>query len=605
MKTPFEHNLDGSRLPYRLHASFAGTRVMKLLAEMPGQTLALVFSSIAGGLAEAGILGILAEVALVIAKHQTQFNLSAGPLRLHASASVLLLLGAALTVVKLILGIAGSYVSASISTAANVAFRRTLFEAFTGASWSIQAHDREGHFQDLITNQITGATQAYSTAAQLVTSLLTFMVLVLSAVALSPYAAIGIVVLALMLSAGLRPLANLGQRRAHAVSEGWLAYAGGITEAVSLAEETHVFGAADRLRGRQDHLIEGFRRPSLQVAWLSLLVASVYQSLIYLLLILSLLVLYALAPNDLGTLGIVVLLLVRSGSYGQQVQAAIQNLRQSQPYVERLEQTARNYQESTAPPGATTLDGVHALTLKDVAFSYRGQPPSLRGVNIEVPGGATVGVVGPSGAGKSTLVQILLGLREPSSGEYLVNGRQSWTFTRESWRAAFAYVPQEPRLLHTSVADNIRFFRDISDDDVESAAVQAGIHDDILNWSAGYQTVVGPRADAVSGGQQQRICLARALAGRPSVLILDEPTSALDPLAEQVIQASLKRLRQDLTLIIVAHRMSTLEICERILVIVDGQVQAFGSMSDLLTSDGYYRSALTASTTVRLPQNAS
>jgi ABC-type multidrug transport system fused ATPase/permease subunit len=154
-----------------------------------------------------------------------------------------------------------------------------------------------------------------------------------------------------------------------------------------------------------------------------------------------------------------------------------------------------------------------------------------------------------------------------------------------------SYVPQQPRLLHATVAENIRYLRDIDDDAVREAAEHARIHEDIMGWPDGYETIVGPRADAVSGGQQQRICLARALAARPHVLILDEPTSALDPHSERLIQASLQALRHEMTLFIIAHRMSTLDICDRVMVVIDGVLTAFDSIELLEQNNSYYRMA--------------
>jgi ABC-type multidrug transport system fused ATPase/permease subunit len=181
----------------------------------------------------------------------------------------------------------------------------------------------------------------------------------------------------------------------------------------------------------------------------------------------------------------------------------------------------------------------------------------------------------------------------PDAGHYLVNGVPAAEFDRADWHRLVAYVPQQPRLLHASVADNIRYFRDIDDEAVERAACLARIHEDVLGWSQGYETIVGPRMDAVSGGQQQRICLARALAARPQMLVLDEPTSALDPHSETLIQESLSSLRHELTLFIVAHRMSTLDICDRVMVVVDGALTAFDTTERLAQSNQYYRSAST------------
>ena len=172
---------------------------------------------------------------------------------------------------------------------------------------------------------------------------------------------------------------------------------------------------------------------------------------------------------------------------------------------------------------------MRSLAFEGVCYAYRAGVPVLSDVSFEVDGGEAVGVIGPSGAGKSTLVQLLLAAAGARRGRYLVNGVPAREFARDDWHRRVAYVPQEPRLLHASVAENIRFFRDIDDEAVERAGRLARIHEDIMGWPDGYETIVGPRADAVSGGQQQRICLARALAAQPEVLVLDEPTSALDP----------------------------------------------------------------------------
>jgi ABC-type multidrug transport system fused ATPase/permease subunit len=236
---------------------------------------------------------------------------------------------------------------------------------------------------------------------------------------------------------------------------------------------------------------------------------------------------------------------------------------------------------------------VQTLAFENVSYEYRPGRPVLSDISFEVAGGEAVGVVGPSGAGKSTLIQILLQLRTPETGRYLVNGVSAEQFARDDWNRRVAYVPQEPRLIHTSVADNIRYFRDLDDAAVERAARLARIHDDIMGWSDGYDTIVGPRADAVSGGQQQRICLARALAAQPEVIVLDEPTSSLDPRSEILIQESLMALKSEVTLFIVAHRMSTLEVCDRVMVVVDGRLEAFDTIALLQRESSYYRSAST------------
>jgi ABC-type multidrug transport system fused ATPase/permease subunit len=261
------------------------------------------------------------------------------------------------------------------------------------------------------------------------------------------------------------------------------------------------------------------------------------------------------------------------------------------PFVDRVREVEARYVASAPPSGTRALRTIKSLTFENVGFAYTPTRTVLTSLSFEVVRGEAIGVVGPSGAGKSTLVQLLLQLRPPSQGRYLINGVDAYEFAPDDWHTRVSYVSQDPRLLHASVAENIRYFRAIPDDAVVNAARLARIHDDIVTWEDGYDTLIGPRADAVSGGQQQRICIARALAADPEVLILDEPTSALDPASESLLQESLAALRDQLTVFVIAHRMSTLDICDRVMVIVDGELEAFDTARSLRRKNQYYRAA--------------
>ncbi len=179
-------------------------------------------------------------------------------------------------------------------------------------------------------------------------------------------------------------------------------------------------------------------------------------------------------------------------------------------------------------------------------------------------------------------MQLLLRLHDPTEGAYEVNGRPAGAYDTASWASTFALVPQDNHLLRGTVAANIAFFRpSIGQADIERAARAAHLHDDVLAFPEGYATEIGTGARELSGGQRQRLGLARALAGAPSVLVLDEPTSALDRRSEQLIQESLIALRGTVTQFIIAHRMPTLTICDRILVLESGHLAAVGSHAHL------------------------
>ncbi|HWX95650.1 MAG TPA: ABC transporter ATP-binding protein [Solirubrobacteraceae bacterium] len=561
-----------------------------LIGDKRRRIATLSLTSIFAAFTEAGILAVVAQVAAALVNGKGVHS-QTGVFHFHAAVGTLLWIGAGLALLRLALQWPLSVLPARIAADVQAQLRRRIFRSFTRASWDVQSRDREGQLQEIMTNQTSQATAGALQATALVTSLLNFVILMAVAVLLSPAAAGVVLAVAVLMFAVLRPLRSLGSRRARELSAEQVRYAGGIAEANRLAEETQVFGVARAQFERISRLVGACRDLFLRTQVIAKLVPNLYQSFIYLMLVAALAALHAVGTGHAGSLGAVVLLLVRAAQNGQQVQANYQSLQQSLPFVDRLDRAQKRYAESSPADGGAQLSSVRTLAFERVSFAYTPERPVLSDVSFTVDAGEAIGIVGPSGAGKSTLVQILLRLRAPSDGRYVVNEQAVEQYAREDWHTLVAYVPQEPRLLHASVAENIRFFRELDDDAVERAARLARIHDDIISWSDGYETVVGPRADAVSGGQQQRICLARALAARPQVLVLDEPTSALDPHSETLIQESLTALKSELTLFTIAHRMSTLDMCDRVMVVLDGRLVAFDTKAVLIEQNHYYRSA--------------
>jgi len=350
--------------------------------------------------------------------------------------------------------------------------------------------------------------------------------------------------------------------------------AAAVTEAVRLGEEHHVFGtvsAQSRIIETRSEQVRGpFFRSQLAVG----AAGSIYQGLVFVLLVAGLAGLYAAGTTEFGAVGASVLILMRSLAYGQLAQSAYTDMHNHLPYIDLTVAALRRYVQSAGPSGERALPEIRQFRLHRVSYFYAPQRPGLIDVTFKVSAGAAVGVVGASGAGKSTLVQILLRLRHPDQGNYLINGEDAACYDHDAWSRLVAYVPQEPKLIAGTVAANIRFHRDgIDQSAIEEAARLAHVHDDILKWTSGYERVVGQRADAVSGGQRQRICLARALATRPQVLVLDEPTSALDPRSELLVRQSLLTLKsRGVTLFIVAHRPTTLEVVDLLLHLDHGRL---------------------------------
>lgn len=567
------------------------TGFRRLLGRSRTRAALLVFSSTAMGLSEAGVLAVVARAATSLANGSRRVDANLGPFHVHASLSHFLLVGAALACLRLVLVVPTSALGARITADVQMTMLRGLFDRFSRASWSLKSTDLEGHLQELMTNQVTQAVQGAMYATILLTNLFAFLALVAGALVISPLAATIVVAASAVLFTLLRPLSRAGSRGARELSAAQLDQAGGVSEATRLAEETQVFGAAEAQRKRVAALIDRNNSLLFRTQLALRLVPSSYQGAVYLLLLGGLALIYAVDSHGLASLGAVVLLLVRAGTYGNLAQNAYQVVRQSLPFVDRVRAAEERYAQAALEDGSEAFERLEGLSFRDVSFAYPGGERVLSQISFDASRGETIGIIGPSGAGKSTLAQLLLRLREPSEGVYLVNREAAAELRLADWTSRVAYVPQTPQLFYASVADNIRFFREIEDAAVERAARLARIHDDITSWSDGYDTIVGPRAAAVSVGQAQRICLARALASNPEILLLDEPTSALDPTSERLVQESLTGLKGALTLFVIAHRMSTLDICDRVMVIVDGRLDAFEPFSSLRVSSEYYRSA--------------
>uniref|UniRef100_UPI003B515848 ABCB family ABC transporter ATP-binding protein/permease n=1 Tax=Roseovarius indicus TaxID=540747 RepID=UPI003B515848 len=230
-----------------------------------------------------------------------------------------------------------------------------------------------------------------------------------------------------------------------------------------------------------------------------------------------------------------------------------------------------------------------AVTLDDITFGYDPERPILKGVSLNVPAGQTVAIVGPSGSGKSTIGRLLFRFYDVQNGSLKIDGQDVRDITQKSLHDAIGVVPQDTVLFNDTVGYNIGYGRDgATQEEIEAAARAAQIHDFIAGLPDGYDTTVGERGLKLSGGEKQRVGIARTFVKNPPILLLDEATSALDTETEQGIQEALKRAGQGRTVITIAHRLSTVADADNIIVLEDGQIVEEGSHSELLLRDGRY-----------------
>ena len=231
-----------------------------------------------------------------------------------------------------------------------------------------------------------------------------------------------------------------------------------------------------------------------------------------------------------------------------------------------------------------------SIEFRKLDFAYgHGAPLVLSGVDFTVPALKTTAIVGPSGAGKSTLVDLLVGLFEPTGGTIAVDGVDVSRYSLASWRARLSVLSQDPFIFHCSVLENIQLGRpEASMDEIVAASKTANAHEFIMGLPQGYDTVLGDRGVKISGGQKQRIALARALVRKPELLIMDEATSALDNLSEKVFQENLRLVSGKTTVLMIAHRLSTVRHADQIVVIEKGRVVERGSHDELVRKGAAY-----------------
>jgi len=231
-----------------------------------------------------------------------------------------------------------------------------------------------------------------------------------------------------------------------------------------------------------------------------------------------------------------------------------------------------------------------SIEFHDVSFAYSPDQPIFTHLNVTIPAGQRVGLVGYSGSGKSTFVSLILRMYDPQGGEIRVDGRDIRALTQESLHAQLSLIPQDPNLFHRSLLENIRYGRlEATDEEVVEAARKAHAHDFIVRSKDKYASLVGERGVKLSGGQRQRIAIARVVLKNAPILILDEATSSLDSVTEQAIQETLEEVMKGKTVIVVAHRLSTIAHLDRILVFDEGRIVEDGSHAELLSRGGAYQ----------------
>jgi ABC-type multidrug transport system fused ATPase/permease subunit len=596
-RNPDEASTSGTPAPGRSDKPTTNEPLWRVIGPfVAGQRARLASLSVmaaVGSFAEAGVLVLLARVAFALTTGDTRVDFSLGPLDFSVRIPGLIGISAALVCVRVVLQIGQAHLSSSTAARVMHSVRTALVRSYLRANWTLQSAEREGRLQELLTTYTVAATTAVLQLALGVVAAFSLAAFICAALIVNAVAAFAVVGAALAIGLLLHPLRKRTRGLSSRTASANLEFATAITEFTTTAQEVRVFDVEPQVRDRLEALSRASSARYQRTRFLAQLGPGIYQSTALLATVAALAIVYGTGSTELASVGAVVLITLRSLTYGQALQSSLQALHEGAPYLAALRDEELRYQAAALPSGGRPVQSIGGIRFEGVCFAYEPTVPVLRDVSFSVRHGEIIGIVGPSGSGKSTLVQLLLRLRDPSHGRMLVDGRDTAKLSIDDWYGRVTFVPQESHLFAGTIAENIRFLRDdVSDDAVEAAARRAHLHRDIESFARGYDTPVGERGGELSGGQAQRICIARALVTAPDMIVLDEPTSALDAQSEALMRETVAALAPRTTVFVIAHRLSTLSVCDRIMVFDHGRLQAFDAPSRLEEGDPFYREAL-------------
>ncbi len=538
--------------------------------------------SLIGGLSQALLLVLISEVAVANVQGKSAIHVYGHAIS-PTEAIVICLLALVLFSGTSVLA---TLVSTSVSAQVLATTRTRVVTGFFRANWSLQSTERLGHLQQLLIQNSSASAAVVANLSGGLQALLMVAGLLGVALAVNPAAAIAVIAMGIVLSQLLRPLNQRTRRNNRQLSKTTRAMATQVTEYTRLSRDFRLFGVESRVIDKLSGLIKATSIVFRKTAILNNIGPVLYQSFALGFIIVAIAALGRAGHARLADLGAILLLVLRSVSYGSALQSSVMGLRSNQGMLEDLTRDLHRYEEAPVVAGERQPDSF-VVDFDSVDYSYDGVTLALSGVNLHIPEGQIVGVLGPSGSGKTTISQLLLGLREPTSGRATIGSEDAAALAKTDAHSTVALVPQEPVLLQGTVTDNIKFFRDFEEREVVEASTSAHLHEDIVRMTAGYDTLVGEGGGALSGGQKQRLAIARALIGSPNLIVLDEPTSAVDGRTEELIRRTLSELRGHVTVVIISHRIETTSQCDLLLVLANGKIADFGPRDAVMAGSPY------------------
>ncbi len=479
---------------------------------------------------------------------------------------------------------------ASSSTLFEATLRKRLFTAVFDADWPYFVRTKTNDLISALINDTTRAGMAYVTLAQILGAIILALVYMGLSLILSWQMTIAVVILGVVVATLLRSRVGRGTKFGQEITRVDAEIHKETSENLAAAKLVKASSTEGGVRKRFDILTEARQRVQyhnfMNQAWLRALYESSAMTIVFV-------GIYAGVTYfgmSIATLAVFLFVFYRLTPRMANLQADQSNVLSFVPGLKRVDQATADASAVPEESGEVPLEPFsEAITLADVSFAYDPGHLVLRHISLSIPHGQSTAIVGPSGAGKTTVMDLVMGLLRPTSGNIMVDGTSLADIRLSDWRHQIGYVPQDASFFHATVAENIALgLTDIAPEKIVEAAKLADADEFIQLLPEGYDTIVGDRGVRLSGGQRQRLALARAIVREPSILVLDEATSALDAESEERVQRAVDRLSESLTVLIVTHRLATVTGCDKIFVLVDGQLTESGTWDELMARNGQF-----------------
>lgn len=502
----------------------------------------------------------------------------------------LLIFIASLFVLKAVLTVVLDYIRIRITSDYEERTRKSLFGKFLSADWPFLMHQKLGHLETSLMLDVPYGSKLLNEISGSLIKVTSLVIYVLVALNISTVITLLTLALGGVIFLVYKPILFRIKRLASERTQINKAIAHHINENLFGVKTVKAMTASAAVQKKGEVLFRRIRELFVRGAIYKSLTGSFIQPIGVLFIIGVFAFTYRTNAFSLASLIAIVYLIERIFIYVQQLQSSLNGINDSVPHLRSIleyEQKSVSRTETNAGKGQFIFR--NQLEFRGVSFLYPGNKQGLSGLSFSIKRGELVGLIGPSGAGKTTLVDLILRLLQPSRGEIVLDGVNIKDIDLVDWRRNIGYVSQDIFLMNDTIANNIRFYDNlITKEAVRKAARLANIDKFVETLPEKYETMIGERGVMLSAGQRQRIVIARVMARNPKLLVLDEATSALDNESEAQIQEVIRSLKGQVTVLAIAHRLSTVADSDKLLVVENGQLTEEGVPQELLKNKSSY-----------------